>query len=130
MAKSKVKVTSYSDRFIAKHTDVMEQALEKMGNDVLRIAKTRVPRKDNTLTNSGKTEKKSALEMYVSFGNDGSAAGDYAAVQERGKRNSSKQFTNYTSPGTGANFLKNAGEKVGAQTLNYLKQAAKKIRGS
>jgi hypothetical protein len=127
---SRVKITDDTKKFIKAHESVFDEAVETMAKDMLRLSKQRVPRKDNDLTRSGQVEKgKNPMEWYVSYGNDGSNASDYAAVQERGYRSGARAFSKYTSPGTGKNYLKGAGERISQQTLNYLRQATQKIRG-
>lgn len=119
----KVKHEDRIRKFIVANDIAIEACLQRMAEDILRVAKTHVPRKQNTLTKSGQVEKGlSANEVYVTFGNDGSDAADYASVQEQGHRNGIP-FVNYTSPGTGAHYLKNAGDKIMLQSLNYIRQA-------
>lgn len=124
------KQTSFKDntnKFIKANEELLDESGQRATKDVLALAKTRVPRKDNTLTQSGKTERYSPVEHYVTFGNDGSEAKDYAAVQERGKRKNSRQFRTYTSPGTGAHFLEKAGDLINKSFPDYLRQAASKL---
>lgn len=130
MANSKVKVEDHVNEFLSQHDRALKGAIARIAKDILRLSQQRVPRKEGTLWSSGQVEKGTGdLEVYVSYGNDGSKASDYAAVQERGFSSRSGQFRNYTTVGSGPNYLKDAGDRIESQSFAYIDQELKKIKG-
>lgn len=123
-----VKIKSDVEKFIVTNEDLMHETLKLLGADVIRLARTTVPRKNNVLTESGQVEWDNKLEVYATFGNDFSNSSDYARIQEEGVHpKTGTKFTNYTSPGTGAHFLEKAGKKVSENALQYFRRSAKKL---
>ena len=119
-----IRIIDNSKKFSRKNKQVMDMAYGRMSKDIKQIAQVRVPLKEGDLHESGETEKKAPMKHKVWFGRKGDT-GNYAAVQEKGKRRGAAAFTNYTTPGTGKDFLKNAGKKVSSKSLAYIRQAAK-----
>lgn len=108
--------------FMTKFHFVIDNALEQMGDDILNLALAKVPIDTGTLYSSGKVESKGAHHYVVSFGDDGSDAENYAGAQEAGTTRGFP-MKNYTTAGTGAHYLENAGNKVAPRVKLYLEQA-------
>jgi len=96
-----------------------ERALIAMANAVHAGARVTVPKKSNALDKSGRVEGRGNTRRII-FGGRGIA---YGAVQERGYRegpNGRIYFKHYTTPGTGAHYLENAGKAaVGKGLVAY-----------
>ena len=87
----------------------LEIALNSMGEAILSRARVTVPYKSGELSASGRVEGQ-GLEREVIFG---SGSVPYAAYQERGMRaDGSHVVRNYTTPGTGKRYLRNAFDSV------------------
>lgn len=116
---SKVKYVNNFQSFVNSTDNVMEGAIARMSKDTGTIAKIRIPFKGGDLQKSEEQIKVSKLHMKVLFNEE------YASYQERGERkDGSRKVRKYSTPGTGKDFLKEAGEKVGRDAVNYFKQAA------
>lgn len=123
MRKSTVKVVNNMPRFYRSSTEMMGGALSRMGKDIINISKIRVPFKEGDLMKSAEDVKVSALHRKVLYNEE------HAGYQERGKRkDGSRKVRNYSTPGTGKDFLKGAGKQVSKNALNYFKQAASLAR--
>lgn len=119
------KVTDRTQQFHKALQGTMQTALKRMAKDILLRAKMRVPLAGGDLMESGHTETVGKLHERIGFDTD------YAAYQERGKRrDGSHVVKNYSTPSTGKDFLKGAGEKVSQDTLKYLQQAANNTKGT
>lgn len=117
-----LKVVDNIKRFYILNTQSMDTMLGRMAKDVQQIAKIRVPYKEGDLQGSIRPNRVAILHHRVDVG-----GGDikYAHYQEAGQRkDGSHRVRNYTTPGTGKHFLKDAGERVEKNAINYLKQAA------
>lgn len=123
---SKVVITNNIKQFVKANDVHMNNAVEKMADDTLKMAKIDIPLDKGTLQQSGEVEKKADMQYVVWFGKTGDAS-DYAAAQEAGQARG-RVFKNYSTPGTGAHFLENAGKKIRLIALEYLKQAADRVR--
>lgn len=118
-----IKITNNMQQFKLANKMVMDSAMGRMANDTLLVSKIRVPLKDGDLQKSGSVEKVAIGKYKVVYDED------YAGYQERGRRlDGSRVVKNYTTPGTGKDFLKSAGVIIGKDSLNYLKQAAMLIK--
>ena len=119
MRTSSVKVVNNMPKFYRSNTEMMGGALSRMGRDIVNISKIRVPFKDGDLMKSAEEVKVSVLHRKVLYNKE------YAGYQERAKRkDGSRKVRNYSTPGTGKDFLKGAGKQVKQNVLNYFKQAA------
>lgn len=118
-----MKVVNNMPRFYRSNTEMMGGALSRMGRDIINISKIRVPFREGDLMKSAEDVKVSALHHKVLYNEE------YAGYQERGKRkDGSRKVRNYSTPGTGKDFLKGAGKQVKQNVLNYFKQAASLAR--
>lgn len=109
--------------FAAKNAEACDKALERMAGDIVKVAKIRVPFEHGHLMKSIKASRIKPLHHRVVVDSD------YAAYQERGmRRNGSHVVRRYSTPGTGAHYLRDAGRSISDKALNYLKQAANSIR--
>lgn len=98
-------------------TDFISRAdtnLGRMAKDILTVAKQNVPYDLGVLYASGENEKVSRGHYQVIFGR--TRAEDYASIQEHTK------FNNYTVPGTGPHYLRDAANTVAAHPSNYFKR--------
>lgn len=113
--------------FINQNTELMDKALGRMAQDIVVIAKIRMPYKGGDLQRNTAPERMDELKHRVVVNSE------YGAVQEKGQRMSgpgapTKKFKNYTTPGTGPHFLRDAGNQVTKDAMNYLKQAALQVK--
>lgn len=88
---------------------VMEDALNEGCKEIIDAAIKRTPHKDGSLRADKGTSSEGKLKKAVWWGN--SAASEYTLFQEFGG-DEKRQVKSYTTPGTGAHFLKDAGDKV------------------
>lgn len=120
---SNANVTNKIMDFGERTVEVFDSALGRMGKDIEQIAKMKVPLKDTNLFKEIKYEKIGTLKHKIIVDSD------YAAYQERGRRfDGSHVVKNYTTPGTGKDFLKGAAQQVVDKGIEYLKQANQLIR--
>lgn len=112
-----------SEQFIQKVEDVMDTAMSRMIQDIATVAKIKAPFKHGDLTKEIKPERVAKFKYIVLVNLE------YAAYQEKGERaDGTHKIRKYTTPGTGAHFLENAGDQVVEQVDDYLKQAANDVR--
>lgn len=97
----------------------VESAIGAMADSIKAKADMTVPYKTGNLKSSGRIDG-TGLSRTVSYGGNGIT---YGAYQERGSRaDGSHRVRNYTTAGTGKNYLKNASELVLKEGLKrYLK---------
>ncbi len=107
MSSFTVEVTDNSASWLQKQEITMQRGLRKMGMAVINLATLTTPRKDGPLRESGHIEGMGNTIDCV-FGDNNVR---YAKVQEDGHRGR-VYFTHYTTPGTGPNFLENAGNTI------------------
>lgn len=94
--------------------------LAKMSSDILVLSQAKVPKKDGDLAASGKKEKRKTKSHRVSYGE--TLSDPYAGYQERGRRkDGSRVVRNYTTAGTGKNYLKDSGSRVISKANQYAK---------
>jgi hypothetical protein len=118
-----IKITNNIKKFVNTNERIMDSVLGRMTGDILMISKITVPFKSSDLMRSGVTEKVGSMKYKVRYDSE------YASYQERGRRqDGSRVVRNYTTPGTGKNFLRNAGKTVANNALNYLRQGASSVR--
>lgn len=116
---ARVRVDDKSKAFMAANERQMDIALGRMAQDIETIAKVRVPLKSGNLQDMIKKKRVSAKHHQVR------ADEDYAGYQERGMRkDGSRVVRRYTTPGTGKDYLKGAGQQVAPKATHYFKQAA------
>lgn len=85
----------------------LDQMLDSMALDIVRLAEMKVPLKDGALWGEIRKTKKAENSYIVEVNSD------YAAYQERGMRaDGSRVVRNYTTGGTGKDFLKNSARSV------------------
>lgn len=102
--------------FVTKADQAVDLALGHMSADVERLAKMKVPVRQGKLRASGRHFRYGVKAFRVEFNTA------YARKMEFVK------FQNYTTPGTGAHYLENAGKTVKGKAKNYLKEAIGLIR--
>jgi hypothetical protein len=118
------------EKWAYKYATAIDLALQRMAQDTLTVAKQNVPYDTGALQHSGQVSFGGKTIAHsnavhgshhheVSFGKTNTDVQAYASIQEN------TQFGNYTTPGTGPHFLSNAANKVFANAMNYLKQAAR-----
>ncbi len=96
----------------------VDQMLDSMATDIVRLAEMKVPLKDGDLW--GRIRKiKKAMNSYIVEVNSA-----YAAYQERGMRaDGSRVVRNYTTGGTGPHFLKKSTKTVYGRLRTYFKKS-------
>lgn len=117
-----VRIDDRSKQFIVNNTRQMDAALERMAGDIETLGKVKVPLKSGNLQDQFNKKKVGVLHHQVRVDED------YASYQERGMRkDGSRVVRRYTTPGTGKNFLKGAGQQVAPRAVQYIKQAASRV---
>lgn len=119
MLLTRVKFDNKTKEFIAKNAVANDMAMAAMAQDIEIIIKTggKTPFRKGKLRGDTYHEKKAVAKYRVNV------PVEYAAVQEAGHRSGAADFKNYTTPGTGKGFFKDAVEKTIRKTDNYIKQA-------
>lgn len=105
-----VTIKDTSGNWLKGKESLADKALDAMAKSILAAARLRAPMSENGggLRDSGRIEK-SKNSVSVIYGGKGVP---YGAYQERGhRRDGSHQVRRYTTPNTGARFLKDAGER-------------------
>ncbi len=116
-----VRTESNIPRFKKATADAADLLLAKMRNDAFVLSQAKVPYEHGDLKASGKQERRKLHSHRVSYGE--SLSDPRAAYQERGsRRDGSHVVRNYTTAGTGKNFLKNAANTVIGKASMYAKQ--------
>lgn len=112
-----IRITSRLKEFGDSVDEKADLLLEKMGQDILVLSQAKVPKKDGALESSAVSEKRGDKSHRVSYNEP------YAGYQERGRRkDGSRVVKNYTTAGTGKDFLKKSGTTVVAKANEYAKQ--------
>ena len=102
----------------AKHLTVLE-----IGRDILVDAKRNAPYKDGGLRRESDVQNENFTTTKVRF------YAEYAGYQERGSRkDGSRVVRRYTTGGTGAHFLENAGIKAQKTAVMIFKKHVGSIR--
>lgn len=113
--------TDKTKEFIMNNSFIFDAAIERMAKDMVNYSKAWVPRKTGELQDTAEVAKEGIMDYNVWYDRYGDLG--YAAVQEHGG-----EGWNYTTPGTGEQYLKRAGDKIEANALNYLRQAAQQVK--
>lgn len=96
--------------------NVMDDAFKEGARDALINAKTKAPFQKGGLRSDADINKEGALHWRIAFYKE------YASVQEL------KEHRNYTTAGTGAHFLKNAGDEQREKLKLIAKKHAQRVR--
>lgn len=117
------KITDKIHQWAEKNIDAMDRALNRLSVDVERAAKNRVPVSagGGQLKSSGSHRKAGILKYVVEFNKE------YARFQEFGG-DEKRVVRNYTTPGTGKFYLRDAGASVAKKAVDYFKQEGGSIR--
>ena len=116
-----VKVINNLNKFVGKNYLALDRAMERMAVDIERLAKQKVPVELGPLQSSGRKVKLGLLKHRVEFNKE------YAAFQEFGG-DKTRKVRKYTTPGTGAHFLRDAGVKVSERVIQYIRGAVSELR--
>lgn len=116
-----VKVVDKLPSFSRRLSNTMDDALADAASDVLLKARRRAPFLKGGLRRDSMTKKVSNLKRRISFWIE------YARFQEFGG-DSRRRIRNYTSPGTGAHYLRDSGHEVAKRMVFYLAKHAKRTR--
>jgi hypothetical protein len=93
----------------------LDVATRAMADATVKTSKVTAPLLNGPLRNSSRIERNGPLNYSAVYGG-GSV--QYAAYQERGMRkDGSHKVRHYTTPGTGAHFLRNAGDVTAKQGI-------------
>lgn len=107
-----IQIKTNMDAFINATQKPLIPAMDRMAQAVVSGAKMTCPKSDKNLdkklVKTGRWRGK-GLERTIIFGGNGLK--NYAHAQEEGT-NGIAIFRNYTTPGTGAHYLKNSGDAV------------------
>ena len=121
------RVDSKVPQFKRAASDAIDLMLAKMRNDAFVLSQAKVPYKEGDLSASGKQERRKRHSHRVSYGE--SLPDPRASFQERGRRkDGSHVVRNYTTAGTGKNFLKDAANVVLNKSSQYAKQAMGRVK--
>ena len=122
-----VKIKSNSGAVSLMIENNVSSAIRLMADAVKTNSRMIAPKKNNHLRSSAQTFSSGKFKKVVAYG---SASVPYAAPQERGyiTRNGKKVFFHhYTTPGTHAHFLEQAGDAVIKQGIeHYLNKIGRK----
>lgn len=117
MAKSNVRFDNGFPQYDRKVEQMVDAAMDNMCDGVVRYAELRVPLKDGQLWGDIRKLKVHKHKYQVRVDSD------YAAYQERGMRaDGSHVVRNYTSGGTGKDYLKDGLKKVFQGLNSYFKK--------
>lgn len=117
----RVKVEDHMDEFVKKNKSIVDMAHERAAKDILNFALITVPLESGELHESGEVEKTDdKYRVWFGKSNDSS---DYSGAQEAGGANG-VTYRNYTTPGTGAHYLRDAAMRVAPNMVEYYKQTA------
>lgn len=112
---SKVTIKDNSATWLKVQLINFDNATRAMAEATTTLANVTTPLRTGTLRSSRRARRNSPLNYSAMFGDSRVA---YAAYQERGMRaDGSHKVRHYTTPGTGAHFLKNAGDTVAKQGI-------------
>lgn len=118
-----VKVTDKMPEFIDKNTQVCEVVLTNMRRDMVNLIKIRQPYEGGEMMRQTYGEKTGPLKHRVIINVE------YASYQNRGMRyDGTRIVKNYTTPGTGKQFVEDAAENIYSHGPEYFKQAFNTIR--
>ena len=114
---SKVTIKDNSATWLRMQLINLDNATRAMADATVRTSKVTAPLLTGKLRNSSRVVRNAPLNYSALYGGGNVP---YAAYQERGmRRDGSHVVRHYTTPGTGAHFLRNAGDataKAGLKT--------------
>lgn len=116
-----VRVNNKLPSFKSSLYGVLADALREAAGDTLRAAKSRAPYRKGQLRGNSEVKQLNHLHQRVSFWIE------YARFQEFGG-DSRKRVRRYSTPGTGARFLKSAGDEQLGKAKNTFKKHAARAR--
>lgn len=120
MSKS-VRIIDKLPQFKNVSSQVLSDALDEAGKDILIDARNRAPFRKGALRRESVLSVVSTHKRRISFWVE------YARFQEFGG-SGGKRVRNYSTPGTGAHFLQNAGDKAVASFARTLAKHAARAR--
>ena len=113
-----IKIKDESAKWGSLKIKAMDSALERMAKDIKQVAWITIPFLTGALQQATESDKKGLLDHRVI------ANKEYASYQERGvRKDGTHKVRRYSTPGTGSNYLKKAGNKIVKDAINYLRQA-------
>jgi hypothetical protein len=101
--------------------NALNDALADGSKDILIKAKTRAPYKKGALRANSETRQQKVLSWRTSFWIE------YARFQEFGGDNK-RRVQNYSTPGTGKEYLKKSGDEVAESLVMTLKKHTQRAR--
>lgn len=110
-----VKVVDNLPQFKKSAERVLNDALREGSTEILEISRNKAPFKDGGLRRESDKRERSHLNWRISYWVE------YARYQEFGG-DGKRVVRKYTTPGTGAHYLENAGDKIKAKMdLKFIK---------
>lgn len=116
-----VKITNKLPAFSASVRVVMDDAVREGARDTLINAKTKAPLQKGTLRSESNVKKMATALYRVSF------FAVYARYQEFGG-DANRTIRNYTTPGTGKHYLRDAGNQEQKKLIPIFKKHARRAR--
>lgn len=114
----KMVFNSYAREWLLKQDVILESALNRMGEDGVKLIQMRIPFASGDLFKKVEHVKIDTLAHRLRV------ESPYASYQEAGKRrDGSHVVKKYSTPNTGKEFMKKAAKSLEQNGLNYLKQA-------
>lgn len=107
-------------RFVQENATAVDRSLNRMAVDIERLAKTVVPVDKGQLKASGRHVAVGKFHYRTEFNKE------YAAYQEFGG-DGKRTVRKYTTPGTGKHFLRNSGNTIKKNAIDYFKQEVRRI---
>ena len=118
---NKVIVIDKLPRFKGSLYNVMDDALNEGARDTLLKAKTKAPVEHGHLRGASEIKRVGRLKQRISFWIE------YARFQEFGG-DGKRRVRKYTTAGTGAHYLRNAGDEQARMMPNIIKKHAQRAR--
>lgn len=113
----RVTLNDNSGAWFNREMSMIDAALDAMGHAVVNEADMRVPYKDSALRDSHRIVR-GHKAVAIIYGGGAIQYGDY---QERGRRiDGSHVVKNYTTPGTGKEYLQESGKNVTKRGIKWL----------
>lgn len=116
-----VKIVDKMPTFRGSVNIVMDDAVREAARDTLVKAKERAPLQKGGLRSQTEVNKRSQAKYRVSF------FAEYARYQEFGG-DDKRTVRNYTTPGTGAHYLKNAGDEMIDKLIGIFRKNGRRAR--
>lgn len=118
---NKVTVIDRMPAFKISANRVLNDALSEGAKEILYNAKTRAPYKKGPLRANSDTQQIAVLKHRISFWLE------YARFQEFGG-DGNRRVRNYTTPGTGKEYLKKSGDEVAQGIRNTFRKHGRRAR--